>query len=305
MKREHAFRAFLRNNNKPEAYIGYCKTIEQAFGGKDMDKIIASHQNISKVRAKLSAITTSKKSIDNYMAGLNRYLEFSVSARTLSSSSIVVSQYHVARAEGVALTEDVVRVARVLEQEYAKIVEFAKILLIQGDFKYIPIIISDEMPYQDGPEAEEPILGAFFPSSKPHIEIYYRHADSHNAAAFRKCLAHEYLHYLHYVYAGTAFSKADRKLKEALADFFGVLYSIYRHQKSDLAVAKARYQLWKKRFGGWWPYACALHFYRISGVEMKYSSDYTQYVSYGCVGKFVQIFFDTKNPDRAYDTLIH
>ena len=77
--REREFKSYLNKHNKSEDYIGYCKKIEEAFSGKDMDIIISSHQNISKVRTKLQTLTSNKNSIDNYMSGLNRYLEFSVS----------------------------------------------------------------------------------------------------------------------------------------------------------------------------------------------------------------------------------
>ena len=201
------------------------------------------------------------------------------------------------------LTTDVAFVCETLEQEYDGVVRFAEKLLPQTEFKYIPIIISNQEPMHDSPDGGEKILGAFFASEKPHIEIYYRNADPHDVAAFRKCLAHEYMHYMHYVHAYKEYDNAKKELKEALADFFGVLYSIHRGQKDDLRVAKARYSSWKKNFGTYWPYANALYFYQVHGKEMKFSSDYKQYEDYGCIGKFIQVFGSTLHPDDAYKAM--
>lgn len=57
MKRENEFKAFLNKNKLPAKYSSYCKKIEEAFGGIDMDEIILSHQSISKVHDKLKTIT--------------------------------------------------------------------------------------------------------------------------------------------------------------------------------------------------------------------------------------------------------
>ena len=305
MKREMEFKAYLSKNGKHKAYADYCKTIEKAFGGMDMDEIVSSHQNISNVRCKLNLILSDTK---NYMSALNRYLEFVVSTATssvLSSSMNIVSpQYHVSRAEGVELNETVEFVCEVLDREYASIIQFAKGLQIGSDFSAIPIIISDETPKDEAPDGVTNRLGAFFPSSKPYIEIYYRNFESKNEAAVRNCLAHEYLHYLHYSFAGTEYGNASKALKEGLADFYCVLYSIYCHKKGDLQIAKKRYNGWKKHFDTFWPYANALYFYRVHGDEMTYSSDYDEYVRHGSVGKFVQIFGCTRFPTQAYDAMV-
>lgn len=311
MKREAAFEVFLIKNHKrnPEAYINYCNNIERAFGGKDIDDIISSHQSISKVRTKLEAMFPKKHSVDDYMAGLNQYLKFAISSHASAVVSSTVSGapvlYHVARAKGVPLSNDVILVAETLEQEYAYIVQFAKDLLQQGCFDYIPIILSDETPMQDSPDGGEKILGRFYHSEKPYIEIYYRNGDPNCPAQFRKCLAHEYLHYLHCAYAGSAYDSAKKELKEALADFFGVLYSVHRHEKDDLAIAQVRYNQWEKLFGSYWPYAYALYFSIVHGDAMKFSSNYSQYEKHGSIGKFIQIFFTTTHPDNAFDALIN
>ncbi len=308
MRRVKDFKDYLSKNKLPEKYANYCKKIEEVFGGKDMDRIVTSYQNISKVRDKLKTVTASDNSVRQYIAALNHYLKFAfssakpvaVGSSTYHSSSL----YHVSRAEDVALTAKVELICRTLEQEYASVVRFAEKLLVQGSFKYIPIIISDEAPMQDSPQGGEKVLGAFFSSPKPYIEIYHRNLDPHNSAQIRQCLAHEYLHYLHYAFADEKFSEARKELTEALADFFGVLYSIHQKGKDNLSVAKKRYNLWKKNFGTYWPYANALYFYQVGGNEMKYSSDYNQYACHGCIGKFVQIFFGTKQPDDAYKAML-
>lgn len=310
MKRRVDFEAFLRKKSKSLSYvrdnINYCENVEKAFGGMDMDQIISSHKNISEARTKLEKTFATKSSVKNYMSGLNRYLEFSVDAASPKSATHMIGAtplFHVVRAKGVALTPDVVFAAQVLEQEYASVIQFAKKILVQGIFDYIPVIISDEMPVQDGPEEEQKVLGRFFAGQKPYIEIYYKNIKSNKAATLRNCLAHEYLHYLHYIYAGAEFSNASKELMEALADFFGVLYSVHRHGKDDLTMARSRYRAWKK-FEGCWPYAFALCFYTVYGNEMKFSTDYSQYEKHGSIGKFTRIFFSTTHPDSAYDALI-
>lgn len=216
--------------------------------------------------------------------------------------------YNVARAKGVSLTTEVEFVCRILENEYASIIKFAEDLLVQGNFDSIPIIVSDEIPpKQESPFGEEKVLGKFFESAKPYIEIYYRNFDANDAASIRNCLAHEYLHYLHYVFAEEEFddSKTEKGLKEGLADFFGFLYSIHRHGKDDLNVAKKRYDSWEKYFLTFWPYANALYFMRINGKEIKYSENYNNYIKKNCVGKFVQVFFSTQHPDNAHKLMLY
>ena len=153
------------------------------------------------------------------------------------------------------------------------------------------------------------ICGEFYGGVEPYIVLYYNNFDKPSVsnqqflAAIAKTLAHEYLHYLHYAFAEEKFSDAEEGLKEALADFFGVLYSINCGDKYALEAAENRYDLWKKREGSGWPYADALWFYRVHGKEMEYSSNYSDYECFGCIGKFVQIFGSTRYPDCAYKDL--
>ena len=306
MQREKEFILYLQKNGSPSKvkdYPTHCRAVEKSLGDVDMDDIIVDYKNIMKVKDQL----LSGGYPAGYMSGFNEYLKFAFSPAKSTAIPVTtsrsVSQYYVSRAEDVPLTTAVAFVCETLEQEYASIARFAEKLLPQTEFKYIPIIISNQEPMHDSPDGGEKIFGAFFASEKPHIEIYYRNADPHDAAVFRKCLAHEYMHYMHYVYADKEYDNAKKELKEALADFFGVLYSIHRGQKDDLRVAKARYNSWKKNFGTYWPYANALYFYQVHGKEMKFSSDYKQYEDYGCIGKFIQVFGSTLHPDDAYKAM--
>ena len=96
-------------------------------------------------------------------------------SKPMVRSAVVIhesSLYHVSRAEDVPLTADVALVCETLEQEYASILRFAEMLLPPMELKYIPIIISSEEPMMDSPDGGDKILGAFFASEKPYIEIY-------------------------------------------------------------------------------------------------------------------------------------
>lgn len=227
-----------------------------------------------------------------------------------------------------------------LENEYECILGFARTLF--GDWvdtlhpRRIPVILKKECPakvYRNSDEYvtqkinelvkqnktinteeiaeilryEMRVAGYFIQAPEPHIEIFFRQFDAKcwedYASQIAQVLAHEYLHYLHYAYAKEKFSDAEAGLKEALADFFGVLYSINCGDKYALEVAANRYDLWKKREGSGWPYADALWFYRVHGNEMEYSSNYSDYECFGCIGKFVQIFGSTRHPDCAYKDL--
>lgn len=131
-----------------------------------MDEIILSHQSISKVHDKLKTITKTDSSISQYMSALNHYLKFAFSftkpIAIFPSAHHSSSQYHVSRAEDVPLTTEIEIICQTLEQEYANIIRFAEILLVQEGFKYIPIIISNEAPMRDSPQGGENVLGRFF-----------------------------------------------------------------------------------------------------------------------------------------------
>ena len=303
MKREDEFKLYLKKNFKPKTvanYLSYCKSIEKSMNNKDMDDIIVDYKMLSAVKDNLLLKGYSK----GYISGLNAYLKFAFSAATKLSttSEILVDSkfYHVTRSKDVLLTSEVKFVCETLEQEYAHIVRFAEELFNKAGFGFIPIVVSNEMP-----EEGEKILGRFFGSVKPYIEIYYRNFDSYDAAVIKNCLAHEYLHYLHFIYAGMEYDNAKKELKEGMADFFAFIYSINLNGKDDFKIAKNRYNRWKRDFASYWPYASALYFLQICGNEMKYSTKYDNYVKYGCIGKFLQVFLSTEHPYDAYLAMLH
>ena len=125
------------------------------------------------------------------------------------------------------------------------------------------------------------ISGRFYDCNEPHIVLYFKnfskpHNMSNNQfkAAIKQTLAHEYLHFLHAYYVATATRHAckpfdDERLSEAMADFFGVLYS---RESGDSTIVEARYTLWKTRNKDVWPYAYALHF-----LCAPYKSKFSEY----------------------------
>ena len=153
------------------------------------------------------------------------------------------------------------------------------------------------------------ICGMFVDKPRPHIEIFFNQFDAlcmdEYIAKIGNTLAHEYMHYLEYelcrYYGKKAFT--DDNVSEALADFYGVLYSIKRGGKYDLSVAENKHHLWKELEGSGWPYAYALYFYKVGGNEMRFSTNYADYVKHRSVNKLVEVFKATPNPEDAYDKL--
>lgn len=154
------------------------------------------------------------------------------------------------------------------------------------------------------------INGRFYPGEEPYIVIYFRQFKAscweEYAAAIAKTLAHEYAHYLEFShclqYKATPFR--DDNVSEAIADFFGVLYSLSRRDAYRVQVAKKRYDQWVRHFGSSWPYAHALYFYKINGREMPFSSDLNDYRSFGAIEKLIQVFRETPDPNLAYVLLL-
>jgi tetratricopeptide (TPR) repeat protein len=350
MRREYEFEAFLKKNNRSSKYMGYCEKIEKAFGGMDIDDIILSHQNISKVRKKLEAITSSSKTASSYISGLNAYLEFAFSSRTptvtICKKTPTAKTGLVVYENTVPVVEQISGLCEYLEEEYEKICGFAQTVLqnIWQVFPKIPVYLSEKKPtatyYYDREfilkemekycsecpkkhcnppycgvaavlEEYTPftvnVTGYFIQAPEPHIEIFFRQFDAicweDYASQIVQVLAHEYLHYLHYAYAKEKFSDAEAGLKEALADFFGVLYSVKRGGKYDLKVAEDRYNLWKKREGSNWPYAYALHF--LSEPYKVNLSDYDSYEMKKAIEKLREVFRLTPNAKDAYLKLIN
>lgn len=144
----------------------------------------------------------------------------------------------------------------------------------------------------------------------PYIVLYYKMIDGktieEKIANFAKVLAHEYMHYMEYVYCSAKGVKdyGNEFLSESMADFFGVLYSIKYADTESLKVAHANYKAWKKNFYTCWPYAEALHFYSVDSIEMQYSDIYADYENHGSVVKLKKVFSLCCNAENAYKTLI-
>lgn len=156
----------------------------------------------------------------------------------------------------------------------------------------------------------ENINGRYFDGSEPHILLYFKNFDKphdlsnhHFVAEIAKTLAHEYFHFLHAYYVSTVTKNTvnpfeDKRISEAMADFFGVLYS---HEKGNSAIVEERYTLWKKRDMHVWPYAYALHFLRA-----PYKSEFSKYskaeIDVACA-KLREVFKASPNVAAAFDLL--
>ena len=157
---------------------------------------------------------------------------------------------------------------------------------------------------------EDRIAGMFVQQPQPHIEIYFNQYDADNEeeyfAMVFKTLAHEFAHYLEYALCEReidAIPFSNEFVSEAIADFFGVLYSINRGGKYDINVSKARYALWKKREGSDWPYAYALYFYKVIDKKMVFSDVFADYRHFGCIKKLVDVFSSSAEVTVAYNKL--
>lgn len=156
------------------------------------------------------------------------------------------------------------------------------------------------------------ISGEFVKLEEPYIVLYYHAIGGKTreelVAGLANVLAHEYMHYMEYRYClskGVASGK-NKKLSEAMADFFGVLYLLQRRWFINYAlnekthVAERRYNGWVDRFGTCWPYAEALHFYTVNADIMGFSHDYGNYIKHGAINKFIEVFINSFDHQRAY-----
>ena len=153
-----------------------------------------------------------------------------------------------------------------------------------------------------------PIRGKYYHGKEPHIVLYFKNfpkpCDLHEPefiTAIAKTLAHEYLHYLHDCYVKNVVKKPfdDKRLSEALADFFGVLYAL---KQKYIVVAENRYKLWQDLKETGWPYSYALKF-----LEFPYKSKLTCYSATeieNAKQKFRDVFQNTNNPGAAFKILV-
>ncbi len=162
------------------------------------------------------------------------------------------------------------------------------------------------------------ITGRFCESPKPHIEIYFKQFlfinFDEDFAQISQVLAHEFMHYMIYAYRKlhTSTSGKSKNVSEALADFFGVLYSVNRANNLNIPNLKAarelaaamRYDTWVRLNGSGWPYSSALHFYNVNSITMPFSYQFADYASHGSIYKLIEVFAFMPNMRSAYRKLI-
>ena len=151
------------------------------------------------------------------------------------------------------------------------------------------------------------IAGEFIADDIPYIRIYFNQFDAKSMNEYISMvvnvLAHEFAHYLEYEYCKLKEKKhyRDARVSEAIADFFGVLFSLFRKklikQQFDLQIVENRYNTWKDRDGSNWPYAYALNF-----LAKPYKNKLLEYsdneIKEACE-KLRRVFKLTIAPDKA------
>ena len=126
------------------------------------------------------------------------------------------------------------------------------------------------------------IAGEFISGDVPYIKIYFNQFEAKSMEEYvsmiMNVLAHEFAHYLEFEYCKRykVPHYQDERVSEAIADFFGLLFSCFRSEliitSFDLDVVDKRYNGWLAREGSGWPYAYALHFLRA-----PYKSKFSEY----------------------------
>ena len=151
------------------------------------------------------------------------------------------------------------------------------------------------------------IAGKYVPGD-PRIYIYYNQFDAHcwdeYIAQIRNTLAHEFVHHLEDTYCMSFGKKPfqDARVSEAVADFGGVVYSIYNGGKYDLDVAQQCYDAWVDRLGSSWPYAHA--YYLVYKMPNPLHVTFNDYYRYGSFDKFFDVFERLHDVKRAYAKLM-
>lgn len=149
----------------------------------------------------------------------------------------------------------------------------------------------------------------FNEETTPHIVLYYNEIRGDTSqeliANCAMVLAHEYMHYLEYLYCLENGVKeySNRYLSESMADFFSLLYSIKCDTYEFNEAASHRYNEWTRNYYYSWPYSEALYFYRVNNVEMPYSSLYDEYDQHGSIQKLKDVFKSCLDSKIAYDLL--
>lgn len=162
-----------------------------------------------------------------------------------------------------------------------------------------------------------PVLGRYFGlkadgNNDPYIVLYYKNFGTCDLELYKakidQTLAHEYMHYTHNLIAKDTFNgkgKHTEAVKEAVADFFGVLYSVWSH-KNDKKIEAAldRFNTWVDYFGSNWPYSNALWFLLDGDDLFAFSDQFDYYVNNDATRKFIKVVFESKNDKKtAYSVL--
>lgn len=162
-----------------------------------------------------------------------------------------------------------------------------------------------------------PVFGRYFGfgadrNNDPYIVLYYKNFGTDDLELYKakiaQTLAHEYMHHIHNLIAKDTFNgkgKYTEAVEEAVADFFGVLYSIWSHKNDKkIEVALDRYNTWVDYFGSNWPYANALWFLFDGDNLLDFSDQFDYYVNNCATSKFTEVVFESKNDmKKAYSVL--
>lgn len=195
-------------------------------------------------------------------------------------------------------------------EEKAKMLEFKVGRFGQLYAKgYLEILDKDSITF--------PVLGRYFGlkadgNNDPYIVLYYKNFGTCDLELYKakiaQTLAHEYMHYIHNLIAKDTFNgkgKHTEAVKEAVADFYGVLYSVWSH-KNDKKIEAAldRFNTWVDYFGSNWPYVNALWFLFDGDNLLDFSDQFDYYVNNCATSKFTEVVFESKNDMKtAYSVL--
>lgn len=154
-----------------------------------------------------------------------------------------------------------------------------------------------------------PVVARFYRKPEPEIEIFYRNTIANSREDYlsilKNCLAHEYMHYLHACYCdkiGNDSTYNDDEIREGIAEFFAMMFSLYRDGNSDWLFVEKTYLGWAKMFDSGWPYANALYMYKVKGKEYFHTERIWDFEDNGCIKKLVDVLRNGADFAKAYTT---
>ena len=211
-------------------------------------------------------------------------------------------------------------IVRELQKDYSEDEKEGIVKKILKERSFQPPISG--MYFHNGNHASDEKCDEMLPQG-PYIELYYRdtfcHDEEDYKAGLSACLAHEYFHFLHDLYAGEEFNKTGwrrERVIESLADYFSFSYCLSKAGKITPSCinpealkrwAKRRFNCWQFRFGSPWPYAFAYcFFYGYDTDPMEYSDSLNDIRKNGCFEKFNTVLrFSKISMSRAYKELTY